>query len=278
MKAVINKIKRLFSKSEHKQTEQAQEKQKYTTEDVTKYYNAWTDKYLEVYGNIIQGSRPASVDELLPYLVKSIDLKDGMHLLDAGCGVCGPDIFFAQQKDLKIEAITVSDIQVQMAQQHIKEANLSDKIKVKTGDFHQLDKLYAQNTFDAVLFLESIAHAVDRKQVFAAAKEVLKPGGFVYIKDFFACDYRADEDKAARQKHFLDKVNEAYVMQLPSLMSTLDILSYLGFHIDVVQQPRFEFDPTVYQAFEKKHDIQWEIGIDIQVIATYEIKCIKPLF
>lgn len=48
---------------------------------------------------------------------------------------------------------------------------------VSQGDFHQLASLYPAETFDRVLFLESICHAEDYRAALSGAYAVLKPSG-----------------------------------------------------------------------------------------------------
>src|SRR6056297_890934 len=109
-------------------------------QNTEKYYDSWTEKYLNSgYGNIIQAHRPTNVEDLLNYTAKKAGIKDEMKILDAGCGVCGPAVFFAKKFDIKIEALTISEVQLNHSKKLINQNELNNKIKLFKGDFHNLD-------------------------------------------------------------------------------------------------------------------------------------------
>jgi Mycolic acid cyclopropane synthetase len=85
-------------------------------EEVEQYYDEWTARYIGGVGEVFQGARPQSTDELLGYLLEAAALEDGMTVLDAGSGVCGPALWFAAHRDIRIEALTISSVQVEQAQ------------------------------------------------------------------------------------------------------------------------------------------------------------------
>ena len=53
--------------------------------EVATFYNNNTDKFLEVYGEIIQAFRTNNVYDYLDYTIQNAELKDGQKILDAGC-------------------------------------------------------------------------------------------------------------------------------------------------------------------------------------------------
>src|SRR6187402_522398 len=103
--------------------------------EVEEYYNSNTAEYLSSYGKIIQAARPTSDNEFIKHISENIGIEDGMHILDAGCGVCGPAVEFAKLKKITIDAVTISEVQVLEARKHISENNLDLSINVKKGDF-----------------------------------------------------------------------------------------------------------------------------------------------
>jgi cyclopropane fatty-acyl-phospholipid synthase-like methyltransferase len=88
----------------------------HTSNDVRDFYNRYTDKFLQVYGEVIQAFRTKDVSKLLAYEMESMGLEAGNEVLDAGCGVGAPAIYFAQQLPVQIEAVTISDVQAKQAQ------------------------------------------------------------------------------------------------------------------------------------------------------------------
>ena len=92
---------------------------------VGKFYDNTTDAFLQVYGEVIQAFRTKDVSGLLHYQASAMGLKPGMRLLDAGCGVCGPAIFFAKNYGVEVDAVTASEIQAEIAAKKIEAAGMS---------------------------------------------------------------------------------------------------------------------------------------------------------
>jgi hypothetical protein len=79
---------------------------------------------------------------------------------------------------------------------------------------------------------------------------VLKPGGALYIKDFYCVDNRARPSMTAGQAADLAKLHEVYRLQLSDLASLVDLLSSLGFVIRFMRMPEYEPTYTHWAAYE----------------------------
>jgi ubiquinone/menaquinone biosynthesis C-methylase UbiE len=245
--------------------------------DVKHYYEEKTAAYIEGFGDVFQGSRPASTSDLLDYILKAADINDGMKVLDAGCGVCGPAIWFAQHRDVWIESLTISPLQVRYARARVAAQCLENRITVREGDFHHLADIYPHNSFDRVLFLETICHASDYRQVLKHVMKVVKPGGFLYIKDFYCQDYRSKPDLIATQLEDLKALNRVYHLALPDLVSTMDLIAELGFKFKYLREPGYDavFEPWI--RFEQSAGLAWNPRLSyFDLIAGMELFCQKP--
>lgn len=207
---------------------------KYTSTDVGNFYNEQTDNFIQVYGEVIQAFRTKDVNKLLDYQIDVIGIKEGMTILDAGCGVCGPAIYFAKKTRANIEAVTISDIQATKAINKIKLANLTEFIHVKSGDYHLLNQLYAKEQFDCIYFLESFGHAHSHQQVLYSAWEVLKPGGKIYIKDLFI-KKAMNESLQAGILNSVEEINIAYRYNVPDLNDILDMARKKGYILSQIK-------------------------------------------
>jgi cyclopropane fatty-acyl-phospholipid synthase-like methyltransferase len=248
----------------------------HTVADVKHYYEEMTRDYIEGFGEVFQGSRPASTDELLDYLIQAARLEEGLRVLDAGCGVCGPAIGFAERRNLNIEALTLSKVQVAEAKQRIESKGLQSRINVKQGDFHHLGELYPTNSFDRVLFLESLCHAENYRRAIEQANQVLKPGGFLYIKDFYAIDHRARPHLLDLQAKDLRELNRLYCLVMPDLISTLDIISEFGFDIYFMRKPMYANSLAAWENFMRHTNSYW-IRESGDAIETIEFLAYKPM-
>jgi ubiquinone/menaquinone biosynthesis C-methylase UbiE len=249
-----------------------------TPEAVKHYYNKRTDAYLEGFGEVFQGSRPASTTDLLDYIVQAAELWDGIRILDAGCGVCGPAIYFAQRVNLSIEALTISAVQVAEACQRVQANRLEGRIAVREGDFHRLAEIYEPESFDRVLFLESICHARDYRAVLTQVMQILRPGGMVYIKDFYCQDFRSKPNQIEAQLEDLRALNRCYCLVLPDLPSLLDLVGELGFMLEYLRKPGYNAVYEPWINFDQVTGEPWTPKLPfIEVIAGMELCCRKPL-
>lgn len=255
--------------------------QKIEKRNVGKFYDEQTENFLKVYGKIIQAFRTKNVNTLLDYQINAIGLKPEMNVLDAGCGVCGPAIYFAEHVDVHIEAITISGVQTKMAMENIKESFANNKLKVREGDYHFLENYYPQNNFDAVYFLESFGHAHNHIQVLDSAWKVLKPGGTIYIKDLFIKKALYKGMEAGIEKE-IENINTAYHYNVPDLNAILDHVRKKGYilsSLKTIDIPLEEFENLTIS-----NDFQELTGINkienlrdyIFPVDFFELKLIKP--
>lgn len=269
--------------SSKKYNKQNQLEGKATPKQVGEYYNDTTDKFLEVYGDIIQAFRTHNVEDYLDYTMKAAKFSSGMKLLDAGCGVCGPATYFASKlPETFIEACTISSVQVEKGRENIRAKNLEAQVKVTEGDYHEINKIYPSENFDRVYFLESFGHSNDKRKLLHAAWDVLKPGGMVYIKDLFRRE-SDNEWEQLRIDHICNQIDEAYKYHIADLNDVLSILRRKGYILHFVKIP--EVDRSQFENLTISNDFQnlFNIGkIDswddyVFPIDFYEVLAEKPI-
>lgn len=198
------------------------------------FYNTYNDKFLDVYGEVIQAFRTNNLDNLLDYQIKQIGLEQNQKVLDAGCGVCGPATYFAEKVGCSIDAITISEVQFKAAEEKIEKKQLQERVNVHLGDFHLVDQLYPKENFDKVYFLESFGHSTNKRKLLQSVHKVLKPGGEVYIKDLFVrkIKYPLLQKKIYKE---IDKINKAYHYEVTELSELVDLARELGFVISFIK-------------------------------------------
>lgn len=251
---------------------------------VADFYNATTDKFLQVYGEIIQAFRTKNVDDYLLYTIASAQLQNGQHIIDAGCGVCGPASFFASQlPNLQIEACTISNVQAEKAKAKIAERRLENQVRVTLGDYHFLSDLLPEASFDRVIFLESFGHSKDKPLAIESAKKMLKPGGKIYIKDLFIRESE-DEWEQLRINQICEQINKAYEYEVGNLYQVVSALRKKGFIIHFIRTPQVEMSAFEHLTISNDFQNLFNIGkIDswdgyVFPIDFYEILAEKPAF
>lgn len=249
--------------------------------DVGRFYDQQTDNFLKVYGEVIQAFRTNKIEDLLDYQIKSIGLKEGQRVLDAGCGVAGPAIYFAEKANVSVEGISISEVQVKLAKEKIKEKGLENKINIQQGDFHHLQNYYASDSFDVVYFLESFGHAVNHEEVLHSAWGMLKPGGTLYIKDLFIKEAAIPSLENDIQKE-IRNINKAYHYNVADLYHVLKILRKKGFILSSLKT--IDLPLENFENLSISNDFQELTGINkidnlqeyIFPVDFFEIKCYKP--
>jgi ubiquinone/menaquinone biosynthesis C-methylase UbiE len=247
----------------------------FSSEEVRKYYNDWDERYERSYGNIIQAFRPANDDLLIDYLLESLDLRSGKHYLDAGCGVGGVSVPFAQKIDCKITGVTISDIQAEKANKFIQEKGLDSKIKIFKGDFHHLSNLFEHHIFDGIFFMESLGHSNSPEKVLSEAYRVLKPGGFIYIKDFYIREGNSRQEQKKINK-VIEEINKHYKYQVMNLNLLLSSIRKMDVKLNFLKSFDFQDDISVRYDFETKNNIElFEGQPEFMPADWYEIKFTK---
>jgi len=250
-------------------------------ERVGQFYDQTHEKFLQVYGDVIQAFRTKDVRKLLDYQIGSIGLEKGQHVLDAGCGVCGPAMYFCRTAGVTVEAVTASKTQAEHAKRRIQEEGLSDRISVQNASYQDLATLFPPERFDAVYFLESFGHSDDIERTIRGAWSVLKQGGTLYIKDLFRkvpaiAAHKAKIDEEIR------KINAAYHYNVPDLNQFLEIVRRQGFilsFLKTIDLPLEEFENlTISNDFQELTGIgrieNWKEYIF--PVDFFEVKCLKP--
>lgn len=255
-----------------------------TPTSVSEFYNQNTDKFLAVYGEVIQAFRTNDVKDYLSYTIQSASLGNGMRIIDAGCGVAGPACFFAKQlPELLIDSCTISKVQAGMADIKVLENGLAEQVKITLGDYHKLDELFENMQYDRVMFLESFGHSNNKAKLIDACWNVLKPGGKIYIKDLFVRE-SANEWEQLRINNICSQINKAYEYEVGDLNEVLTTIRKRGFIINFVRPP--QVDTGLFEHLTISNDFQnlFNIGkIDswedyVFPIDFFEILAEKPLY
>jgi cyclopropane fatty-acyl-phospholipid synthase-like methyltransferase len=249
--------------------------------DVADFYNTYNDKFLAVYGEVIQAFRTTEVSKLLDYQAQMMQLKPGMKLLDAGCGVCGPAIYFAQHFGVEVTAVTISQVQFDAAQQRINNAGLAENVKVILGDYHELKQLVEKESYDVIYFLESFGHSPDHTKAINSAWTVLKPGGLLYIKDLFERKALLPEHQPKIDREIAN-INQAYRYNIADLNTVLNHLRQSGWILSAVKT--IDLHVNDFENLTISNEFQELTGIGtidnwadyVFPVDFFELLCVKP--
>src|SRR6202000_2902971 len=71
----------------------------FSADDVAAYYDDWNERYEAVFGDVYQHLKAGDHAQLLDHMLDIAAMAPGEHLVDAGCGVCGPARYFSRAVD-----------------------------------------------------------------------------------------------------------------------------------------------------------------------------------
>lgn len=117
-----------------------------------------------------------------------------LQILDLGTGTALIPIEICHRiSNLTIIATDLAAEMLNVAQQNIQRAGLNESILLEHTDAKQLP--CEDQNFDGVISNSLIHHIPEPQSVFAEIKRVLKPGGFLFLRDLLRPDSQAELDR-----------------------------------------------------------------------------------
>lgn len=145
------------------------------------FYRLWLDERM-VYSCAFFRTDDAPLDEAqlskLDLVLDKLQLRDGMRLLDIGCGWGGLLLRAAERfPHLTGVGITLARRQHALANERIAEAGLADRLRVELMDYRDAPTLLGR--FERIASIGMAEHVGARRMTdyFAAARDCLEPGG-----------------------------------------------------------------------------------------------------
>ncbi len=161
----------------------------------------------------------AASQEKYELICRKIDLKAEDHVLEIGCGWGGFAEYAAYNYGCRVTGITISEEQLEFAQQRIKRARLQDQVDLRLCDYRDLQGTY--NKLVSIEMIEAVGHEYHDK-FFEKCCSVLQPNGSMLLQAITISDDRYDFYR--RSVDFIQK----YIFPggcLPSLGRISDVVS-----------------------------------------------------
>ena len=162
-------------------------------------------------------------------MIDKLDLRQGMTVIDVGCGLGGPLRRVVQESGVRVVGINSSEIQLQSAKSLDAEAGIGHMVDYCACSFMNMSAI-ADETFDRGYAIESTCHAPDKAAAFAEIYRVLKPGALFWGQEMCITD-RFDPGDA---QHRAIKANLMLGIALKDIATTFEVnrdLKSAGFQI-----------------------------------------------
>jgi len=146
--------------------------------DVSQYSISSIRYYEAVYGEdfVSPGGKEMAME-----LIQKMDLKPDARVLDVGCGLGGSAFVMAQDFNLVVDGIDLSQNMLALASQKLTKYGLSDRVTLEHGDCLELDR---QNRYDAVYSRDVFLHIENKSKLFSVLRKSLRPGGRLLFTDY----------------------------------------------------------------------------------------------
>jgi len=204
------------------------------------FYKLWLDETLSYSCGYFKTENDTLYDaqvNKVAHILTKLNLKEGMSLLDVGCGWGFLLIEAAKKYKIHGTGITLSEEQFKEFQSRIKEEKLEDFLEVKLMDYRDLEK--SEMSFDRVVSVGMIEH-VGRDNYdlfFKNVNAVLKPQG-IFLLHYISCLQESTTDPWISKYIFPGGV-------IPTLREIINICGDYNFYTLDVESLRLHYMKTL---------------------------------
>lgn len=207
---------------------------------------AYSSAYYTEPGQSLHDAQTAKLD----LICTKLGLRQGMRLLDVGCGWGSLILHAASRYGARVTGVTLSNEQRDYVQAKVDERGLSDQVEVLLRDYREITAL---ESYDAVSSIEMGEHVgEDQYPTYAAIMyRAVKPTGRLVLQQM---SRRADT--APGGGAFIERYI-APDMHMRPLWQTLRYLTEAGFEIRGVESLREHYARTVdhwIETFDARYD------------------------
>ncbi len=163
-----------------------------------------------------------------------LNLGRNSRLLDLGCGWGTQSLWYANNLDVNVTMVTLSEAQFKHIDDRISTEGIRDKADVKLMDMMDIDMLGEK--FDAVISLGAIEHIEDFDTLFKKTSDVLSVEGKALFHTMFN-----------HVHHDFDKWNSVHMwpgVQIPSRERLLTSLASSFKNVSFTQYPKGSYSKT----------------------------------
>jgi cyclopropane-fatty-acyl-phospholipid synthase len=186
-------------------------------------------------------------------VARKLGLRDGMRLLDVGCGWGSMVLHCAREYGVHAVGVTISEQQAELARRRVAEAGLTDRVQIRLQDYRAVD----DGPYDAISSIGMAEHVGEARLGEYAARlhGLLRPGGRL-LHHAIA---RRPGPVIDPRRSFLVR----YVFpdgELQPLGTTVSVLEQAGFEVRDVEALREHYAHTC-RAWVSRLEQRWDEAV-----------------
>ena len=219
------------------------------------FYQLWLDPrmvYTCAYFRHADDDLATAQEAKLDHICRKLRLEPGMRLLDVGCGWGALIMHAAENYGVDAVGITLSKAQMDLGNQRIAAAGLSDRCRIELRDYRDLG---TKPEFDRAASVGMMEHVREDLQpgYFDAVYRVLKPGGLFMNHTIVSVARARPTSRMDRVKGFLwrrDAFIDKYVFPEGKLVPVAHVIASaerVGFELRDVESLREHYAMTLRQ-------------------------------
>ncbi len=218
-------------------------------ERVRRFYDVLSPHFQVLWGDHLHDGLYVSGDEakqvaqenLVQYLARESEIAPGSKGLDVGCGMGASSISLARDFGCEMTGITLSPVQVEMAEKLAVEKGVEARFLVMDADSIQLGQV-----FDFVWMLGVLGHLRDQSAFIASSPRLLRSGGRFVLADWMTAPDLTPRDR----RKYVDPVLRGMLMpQIFPLIQYVQCFEESGYRVlfakDISDQTRKTWDEAV---------------------------------
>ena len=135
-------------------------------------------RYEAIFGhNYISPGGETVADEF----INTLDLRQGMSVLDIGCGLGGPAFRMASKSGVHVHGIDLSSNMIRIAKTRLKEEGLNNLVTFSQGNCLELQTVEEYNVIHS---RDVFLHISDKNRLFEVIRRILVSGGQLGFSDY----------------------------------------------------------------------------------------------
>lgn len=186
------------------------------------YHSLWGEHLHHGYWITGKETKEKAQLALTEHLAQVANIEPGSKILDVGCGFGASSIYLAQKYNAETTGITISSVQVKMAQEAATKTNTNSRFVIMDAEAMMFDR-----PFNVIWSIESISHYKDIEKFFNKACQLLLPNGTVAVIDWFKKEHLS----ADKYKKYILPIEKGMMVELHTMGDYISIVRSKGLEI-----------------------------------------------